>query len=171
MTSRAQFLAHIHIPLQTSFAVSPRSSPTKSTYRVCWRDLSEWEDFPSDTQAYWNELDDSEKNAVINVSTDYWENIDEHIADLAPTVSREPHLSTPFSLLYASPHNKATRGASVDHARVTTQVPDNAIGNPDGCLEDNDKRLVGIIEIKSFWNITEASISEVIQGTQFPDTT
>jgi hypothetical protein len=125
-----------------------------------------WGDFESEAQAYWNALDDSEKEEVISVNPAYWEGIQEHLDELVPTVSRESHLSTPFSLLYASPHNKAIHGAIDDHARLTTQIPDNVVGQPDACFE-KDNKLVGIVEIKSFWNVTEASINEVLHSTVF----
>ena len=126
MTTREQFLTHIHQPLQNAGENPSRSSPTKSAYRVHWRVLSEWIDFPSEAQTYWNSLDDREKNVIVRASPDYWLDTEERLHNMFTTFSREPHLSTPFDLLYAEPHNRATNGLGDGHARITTQVPETA---------------------------------------------
>lgn len=161
-TTRAQFLSHVHTPLQNPRAI--QTSPTKSSFRIRWRELSEWDTFPAEAQAYWDALGDSERNAVINVRPDYWLDTQERLIDIAPTYWREPHLSSPFQLLYVGPHNRATHGASDVHALLTTHIPDSIVGQPDGSFawEDN---FVGVIEIKTFWNITQQTIYEVLQGT------
>lgn len=163
MTTREQFLTHIHQPLQNAGENPPRSSSTKSAYRVHWRVLSEWIDFPSEAQTYWNSLDDSEKNTIVRASPDYWLDTEERLRNIFTTFSREPHLSTPFDLLYAEPHNRATNGHGNGHARITTQVPETAVDLPDLCFRLNND-FVGVAEIKTSWNLTESSIEEVLQG-------
>ena len=159
--TREQFLGHIHVPLQTT---ARPSSPTKSTYRVRWRQLSEWNDFILDARTYWDDLPDTQKSAVLTgVPPNYWDVLVGTLADIAPSVTQEPHLGTPFAVLYSAPHNKAINGAVDDHARITTQLPPTTVGQPDGCFEYDD-RLTGIIELKSFWNLTERTILEVLQG-------
>jgi hypothetical protein len=161
MTTRAEFLCHVHAPLQNPTAI--QTSPTKSTYRLRWRELTEW-DFGAEAQAYWDNLDLSEKNALINVAPGYWNFVLEAVSDISPSsFTREPHLSNPFALLYAGPHNRATIGANDEHARLETTVPDSAVGVPDGSFGLNGT-LVGVVEIKTFWNITEQTIDEVLQG-------
>ena len=159
--TREQFLNHVHPPLES---LARPSSPTKSTYRVRWRELSEWNDFVSDAQTYWDYLGNVEKSHILTgVSVDYWAYVSRTLTALAPTVSLESHLSTPFSLLYSAPHNETLLGAGDSHARITTQLPTNTVGQPDGCFEFNNT-LAGIVELKSFWNITERTILEVLQG-------
>jgi len=160
--TREQLLLQVHEPLQTT---AQPSSPTKSTCRVRWRQVSEWTEFVSDARTYWNGLPDAEKNAVlVGLADNYWDVVADQLAELAPIVSREPHLSTPFSLLYAAPHNKATNGATDSHAKITANIPDaNLVGQPDSCFLFNGA-LAGIVEIKSFWNLTQAAILDVLQG-------
>ena len=83
---------------------------------------------------------------------------------LVPHLSREPHLRTPFSLLYDAPHNAAIAGAGDEHARIIDQLPEDTVGEPDACLE-YDNRLAGVIEVKSFWNLTETGILELLQDS------
>ena len=59
--TRDEFLGHVYDPLQS---LAGQSSPTKSTYRVRWRELSEWEDFISDAQTYRDTQPETEKNFV-----------------------------------------------------------------------------------------------------------
>ena len=163
MTTRAEFLSHIHAPLQNPTA--GQTSPTKSIYRLRWRELTEW-DFRGEVQAYWDGLAASEKNEVFDdIPANYWTIILGQLRQLP--FQREPQLSTPFATLYAIPHNRATDGAADDHALLSTGYPDSAVGQPDGSFVI-DERLVGIAEIKTFWNITERSIDEVLQGTLSP---
>lgn len=160
--TREQFIAHVQVPLQST---ARPSSPTKSTYRVRWRQLCEWENFVADARAYWDGLASTEKGSVlVGVPENCWDEVTRTLAVLAPTVSQEPHLGTPFSLLYSAPHNTAITGAGDAHARITTQLPENTVGQPDACLEYNNQ-LAGVVELKSFWNLTEMTILEVLRGT------
>ena len=77
---------------------------------------------------------------------------------------REPHLITPFTVAYSGPHNEAISGASDDHASLETALPEDIVGTPDGYFENYDK-VTGIVEIKTFWNVTEQRIDEVLQST------
>ena len=164
--TREQFLAHVHQPLESG---AQPSSPTKSTYRVRWRELVEWDDFVADAQAYWENLPHSQRTQVLpRVSPDYWDFVDVSLQDTTledepSTVSQEPHLATPFTLLYSGPHNRAVIGATDNHARITTRLPANTVGQPDGCFAFNNQ-LAGIIELKSFWNLAETTILDVLQG-------
>ena len=162
--SREQFLSHVHNPLQSPAA---QSSPTKSTYRVRWRELSEWEDFISDAGTYWDNLAETEKNSVLpGVSDGYWDFMATTINSLATRLRREQHLRTPFSLLYGSPHNVAITDAGDEHAQITDQLPEDTVGEPDACFE-YDNRIAGVIEVKTFWNLGETGLVEVLQGSLF----
>ena len=138
--SREQFLRHVHNPLQSPAA---QSSPTKSTYRVRWRELSEWEDFVSDARTYWDNLAGIEKGSPLpGVSDNYWDVTRTTLNFLATRLGREQHLRTPFSLLYSAPHNAAIAGSDNEHAQITDQLPEDTVGEPDACFE-YDNRLAG----------------------------
>ena len=97
------------------------------------------------------------------MSPDYWDHVAGILPAVAPCVSLEPHLTTPFTLLYTAPHNQAVDRGSA-HALIATALPPETVGQPDGCFVFDDK-LAGIIELKSFWNLDAEAIAEVIQGT------
>jgi hypothetical protein len=164
--TRERLLRHIHPLLETTARSGP-SSPTKSTYRVRWRELLGWDDFVSEAQTYWNGLGDEQKEMATTAPTNYWEVIYGDLGFPRP-VSREPNLIFPFRALYAAPHNRAISGANDQHAYITTELPDDIVGQPDACLQ-HDNRLVGIIELKTFWNLTESAILEVLQGSSRAD--
>lgn len=79
------------------------------------------------------------------------------------TVTQEQDLGIPFINLYSLSHNLPIPGSNDDHARITPRCPANIIGDPDCCLKLNDQ-LVGIIELKTFWKVTETTILEVLEG-------
>jgi hypothetical protein len=160
--TREQLLTHVHAPLQS---IAQRSSPTKSTYRVRWREIQEWADFVTEAQEYWDGLDEEEKNQVIpETHIRYWDSLSDSLAALMDTVWREGHLLTPFNFAYSIPHNHAIPRARDNHARIKTNIPDDIIGQPDAYFEHEDK-VGGIIEIKTFWNLTNELIMDVIQGS------
>jgi hypothetical protein len=165
--TREELLTHVHQPLQST---ARPSSPTKSTYRVRWREIREWADFATDALEYWDGLDDDEKNQVIpKTRTGYWDSLSDSLEATMPSVWREGHLLTPFTFNYSIPHNHAIPGACDNHAFIKTSLPDVVIGQPDACFERDDK-IGGIIEIKTFWNLTIESILEVIRGSlPFPN--
>lgn len=163
--TREQLLTHVHPPLQST---TRPSSPTKSTYRLRWREIREWTYFVAETQEYWDGLDDAEKNQVIQEAPlTYWDVLDAALVAAMPSVSREGHLLTPFTFKYSVPHNHAIPGARDDHASISTRIPDTTIGQPDACFEYDDN-IGGIIEVKTFWNLTNESVVQVIQGSSLP---
>jgi hypothetical protein len=162
LLTRKEFLAHVHQPLESS---AGQSSPTKGKYRLRWRELREWDNFASDAQIYWDNLDDVQKNQELSgVAHNYWDVLYSSMAAVDDeSVSREPDLATPFTNLYSAPHNQSIPGSSDDHARMSPRRPANMIGDPDGCLRFNNQ-VVGIIELKTFWKVTEDTIREVLEG-------
>jgi hypothetical protein len=79
----------------------------------------------------------------------------------------EPTLLVPFSNADHTPDNIAIRGASDVHAEMWTQGsrPDQPpIGNTDFIMV-YDGKLIGLIELKTLWKVTEAEIEEVRAGT------
>jgi hypothetical protein len=162
--TRQQLLIHVHPPLQST---ARRSSPTKPTYRIRWREICEWTDFVIEAQTYWDGLDDAEKNQMIQTPSNYWDVLEAGLMAAMPSVSRERHLLTPFALKYCVSHNHAVSGARDDHASITIGIPDTIIGQPDACFVYDDN-ISGIIEIKPFWNLTNESIVQVIQDISPP---
>ena len=99
---------------------------------------------------------------MINIPANYyWYSVYTILTAGVGPVSQESHLTTPFNVLYSAPHNIAVPGAEEDHALVARRIPSSTVGHPDGCFEYNDQ-LVGIVELKSFWNLTETSFNEVL---------
>src|SRR5947207_2973962 len=135
--TREQLLTHVHQPLQST---AQPSSPTKSTYRVRWREIHEWTDFVTETREYWDGLDDDEKNQVIpETHIRYWDSLSDSLTAVMSSVRREGHLVTPFIFKYSIPHNHAIPGARDNHERIMTSIPDVVIGQPDACFEHDDK--------------------------------
>jgi hypothetical protein len=162
MTTRAEFLTHVHPPLQNPGGNPLPSSSTKSTFRVHWRELREWTSFQSDAIDYWNDLDNHDKNAILPlIDPNYWAVVRSQIR--RRRLRTEPQLTTPFDVLYATPHNEAIFGASDDHAQLELSAPQSSLGQPDASFEIDDN-LVGVVEIKTFWNITQQLIDEVLEG-------
>jgi hypothetical protein len=158
--TREQLLSHIHQPLQST---ARPASPTKSTYRVRWRELSEWGDFTSDAQTYWSNLPAAERDAVlVGLAPNYWDFVGRQLSSLMQRVTREAHLLTPFSTLYAAPHNEAATGAFDNHALIISGVPDSILGAPDACFEFENEPC-GVIELKNFWSLDEATVNEVVE--------
>ena len=163
--TREQLLSHIHEPLQSP---ARPSSLTKSTYRVRWRELSEWTDFTTEANAYWDDLPDFEKNAVLDgLPANYWDFVAGQVLSLMHRVTREAHLLTPFSTLYSALHNKAATDACDDHARITSKVPGTILGALDACFELNGE-ICGVVELKNFRNLNETTVTEVIERILSP---
>jgi hypothetical protein len=61
---------------------------------------------------YWNGLSDAEREAiVINIPANYyWDSVYAILTAGMGPVSQEPHLTTPFNVLYSAPHNIAVPG-------------------------------------------------------------
>ena len=163
MVTRADILTHIHQPLQHHSSNPPPSSSTTSVYRIHWRELTEWQTFHADTMAYWNALDDNDKNAILPVPPGYWSVIDLQLPRIVRRINSESSLGPPFLTLYAGPHNEAVSGARDEHGFLEMDLPQNVVGRPDGCFDWND-RIAGIVEIKTFWNVTQEGIDQVFQG-------
>jgi len=111
-------------------------------------------------------LADDEKSQVIaDAPLSYWNFLNASLAAASQgAISRETHLMDPFTFKYYIPHNQAIEGACHEHACISTNLPDATIGQPDACLKLADK-VVGIVKIKTFWNVTEQAVVEVLRGS------
>jgi len=165
MTSltRDEFLNYVHTPLVYP-GDPPDGSPTKSATRYRWRELHHW-DVEADAMAYWDTLTD--KDVTLEVDPAHWRVVQTQLRSFNQPLTSEPTLRVPFSNAYHTPHNIAIQGASDVHAQIWTEgsyLENPPIGNAD-FLFVYDGKLVGVIELKTWWKVTEAQIEDVRAGT------
>ena len=97
----------------------------------------------------------------------YWDVVQLQLDSYTQPLTSEPGLRVPFSTAFQIPHNLAIRGAGDVHAEMWTEgsQPDpQPIANADFIMV-YDGKLCGLIELKTWWKVTEAEIEEVRQGT------
>src|SRR5947207_6859160 len=136
--TRQQLLTHVHQPLRPR--EQRQTSPTHSTYRLRWRQITEWTHFTAQAQDYWDSLTNAEKTQVIaDTPPSYWNVLNAALANVTPDVRQEADLHQPFTFLYSAPHNTAVPGARDPHARLSSRLPDVHVGIPDGCFQYNDE--------------------------------
>jgi hypothetical protein len=167
MTSptRNEFLSHVHPRLVNPTGDPAPGSPTKSTMRYRWRELLQW-DVEADAQSYWDNLADDDKNTRLAVRPGYWDFVQDQLDSFTQPFTSEPTLRVPFSTALQLPHNVAIRGASDIHAEMWTEgshLDTPPIGNADFIMV-YDGKLTGLIELKTWWKVTEAEIEEVRAG-------
>ena len=159
--TREKFLDHVHRPLKSN---AQPSSPTKSTYRVRWRELIEWDDFVSDALTYWGNLPDTQKTQVLpRVSHDYWDFVDVSLQDTALrrySIHRLPR-TAPGDSFHASLLRTPLIGLLLEQLMIMRES--QHVDQPDVCFAFNNQ-LADIIELKSFWNLTKGTIVDVLQG-------
>lgn len=79
----------------------------------------------------------------------------------------EPTLRDPFCIAFQSPHNLAIQSASDVHTEIRSQASglnEPPIGNADFIFV-YDNKLTGIIELKTWWKVTQEQIAQVKAGT------
>ena len=133
--------------------------------RYRWRELLHW-DVEADAQAYWDSLADEEKTARLAVRPGYWEFVQDQLDNFIQPLTSEPVLRVPFSNAFQTPHNTAIRGAGDVHAEMWTEgsrLDQPPLGNADFIMV-YDGKLTGLIELKTWWKVTEAEIEEVRSG-------
>lgn len=172
MTSptRNEFLNHVHQELvhPEPDKEKKKGSPTKSTQRCRWRELLPW-DVEADARVYWEALSDDEKNAILAVLPGYWEFVQHQLNNYQQPITSEPSLRLPFSIAFQLPHNTAIKDAGDMHAEMWTEgshPEPQPLANAD-LIMVYDGKLCGVIELKTWWKVTEADIEEVRQGNRF----
>ena len=168
MTSptRDHFLNHVHTPLIYPGGDPLDGSPTKSTTRYRWRELHHWA-VEADAEAYWDALPEDDKSSRLEVDPAYWRFVQTQLSGFTQPFTSEPTLRVPFSNAYHTPHNIAIRGASDVHAEMWTEgsrLEKPPIGNADFIFV-YDGKITGVIELKTWWKVTEAQIEDVKAGT------
>ena len=165
--TREELLSYVHAPLSNPEGDPPVGSPTKSTMRYRWRELCEW-DVEADAREYWDGVSNEDKQARLRVHPAYWEFVRGQLEEFSEPFKSELSLRDPFAVAFRSGHNAATRGASDPHAEMRSETGglegDPVIGNSDLVLVHRN-RLVGIVELKTWWKVDEAQINQVRNGT------
>jgi hypothetical protein len=144
-----------------------KGSPTKSTQRYRWRELLPW-DLEAEASVYWEALSDDQKSATLGLPLVYWDVIQLQLDGYMQLLTSEPELRIPFGTAFQIPPNLAIRGASDLHAEMWTEgthPEPQPLANADFIMV-YDRKLCGIIELKTWWKVTDAEIDEVRQGKQ-----
>ena len=167
LPTRDEFLSHMHQALvrPETDPNKKKGSPTKSTQRYRWRELLPW-DVEAEARAYWDALTDDQKTATVGVPHNYWDVVQHQLDQYRQPLTSEPSLRVPFSNAFQTPHNTAIAGAGDVHAEIWiegSQPDPQPVGNAD-FLMVYDGKLCGLIELKTWWKVTEAEIEEVRQG-------
>jgi len=164
--TRDEFLSHVHQEPARPDLDPRKGSPTKSTQRYRWRELLPW-DVEAEARAYWDALSEDDKTAILPVAG-YWGIVQLQLDSLIYQLTSEPGLRLPFSNAFQIPHNIAIRGADDVHAEMWTEgswLDPQPVANAD-LIMVYDGRLCGVIELKTWWKVTEAEIEEVRQGNK-----
>jgi hypothetical protein len=166
--TRDEFLEHIYEPLVNPDGDPPKGSPTKSTTRYPWRTLHHW-DVEADANAYWEGLPDDDKCSNVRVRSGYWDSVEDQLDDSFQPRDSESTLQFPFGVAYRGPHNRVIQGASDAHAEIWdkgSRLQPSSVGNAD-FLFVHDRKLTGVIELKTWWKVTENEIEVVKAGKSF----
>jgi hypothetical protein len=144
-------------------------SPTKSSRRVRWAQLSEW-NMQNDFLTFWNSLPNEEKLEVItnNSIVDQQHQSNQLLGN--PT--NEDMLSLHLDVKYNQPHNWAVpriMPTLFSHSRIIRRDAYYAtIGSPDYMFVEqvnNFRALYAVMELKTFWKVTPQGLMDVLNGT------
>ena len=149
-------------------------SPTLSSSRVRWVQLSEWVTFVSDFTRFWDALPSDEKNEIIT-NTAFLEQYSNFIRGTHSNPTNEDMLSQHLDSKYATPHNWAARTSQTmqyPHARIIRRDSFyQTVGKPDYLFVEQEgsvpRALYSVMELKTFWKVTAESIAEVLNGNTF----
>lgn len=163
--TRDEFLSHVHPGLAHPETAPKKGSPTKSTQRYRWRELLSW-DAEAQACAYWDSLDWTDKTAILPVAG-YWAIAQLQVDSDFEEFASEPGLRSPFNSAFKHPHNLAIRGAGDKHAEMRSEgssFAERPLANADYFMV-YDGKVCGLIELKTWWKVTEAEIEEVRSGS------
>jgi hypothetical protein len=144
-------------------------SPTKSSRRVRWVQLSEWH-IQNDFLNFWNSLPNAEKQECITHSIAV-EGYRAYI-NMLPDPTNEDMLSQHLDMKYNQPHNLAAPPMTTLHPHSRIIRRDGfypTIGNPDYLFVEPQnagfRALYAVMELKTFWKVTPQGLLEVLNGT------
>ena len=167
--TREEFLRYAHGPLSNPDGDPSSGSPTKSTMRYRWRELQHW-DIELEARDYWAAVPIHDKQATLSrVRPGFWDDMREDLEDVREPFKSEASLLAPFAIAFRIGHNRAIRGASDQHAEMRSETGgldgDPVVGNSDLVFVHQNK-LVGIVELKTWWKVTESEINQVKSGNK-----
>jgi hypothetical protein len=163
--SRQHVLETANAPLQRGYRETP-TSPTVTPFRIHWREISEWTTYREDVFQFMNSLPPRELAAIVDpdhtVDTRH-----RSLTGLSPPTA-ELGLMLPLHILFHGPHNVAAEpiGARDRHAQIEPYQSASFrgfVGDPDYGFIYNE-RVVGAVELKTFWSVTARQIDEVLNG-------
>jgi len=165
--TREEFLNYVHQPLTNPQGDPHAGSPTKSTMRYRWRDLRDW-DVETEAMSYWEHLPTADKEAtLVDLSGAHWEVVRSLLYTMRKPYNAETSLRGPFEIAFRTGHNGAIEGASDTHAEIWGDASglegEPPIGNSDLIFVYN-KKLTGIIELKTWWKVDQTQIEDVRAG-------
>jgi hypothetical protein len=162
--SRHSVLSTAVAPLTRGYRETP-TSPTVSPFRIAWTEASEWNTYRRDVFQFFNSLLPEEHAAIVDPG-DYMAERYEILEGLLEPTS-EHGLQDPIQVLFHYPHNRAARpiAASHVHAKIKPYEASkyHLVGDPDYVFV-HDERVVGAIELKTFWSVTAQQIDDVFTG-------
>lgn len=168
-STREEFLSYVHTPLTHSRRDPAPVSPTISRMRYRWRELRHW-DVEADAKVYWEGLPTDDKQARLpTVTAGHWEDMHTSLSSSNEPYISEETLQRLFDSAFTVGHNLAIRGSSDAHAEICIENSDmNELGvvNSD-LMFVYDHKLTGIIELKTWWNLTQTEIEEVKVGIYY----
>lgn len=166
MTIRKEILDSVNTPMPPpKYKQSKTGSPTLSTTRVRWQQLTEWTSLNSETLSYLQSLPPEEFFARV-VNGDY-----RAAADLVLSMKVEPgdesSLRPWVDNIYFFAHNIAAKpvAAAHPHAKILEAVPAQ-FPHAGKCdyLFVHEGRPCGVVELKTYWKVTPKEIDEVLDG-------
>ena len=162
--SRQSVLSTPVAPLTRRYRETP-TSPTVSPFRIAWTEVSEWNTYRQDVFQFFNSLPPEEHAAIVDPGDYMAERYEILEGLLEPTSELELH--DPIQVLFHYPHNRAARPIAASHVHASIK-PYSAskyhlVGDPDYVFV-YDERVVGAVELKTFWSVTAQQIDEVFTG-------
>ena len=150
-------------------------SPTLSSSRVRWVQLFEWINFRNDFTQFWRSLPEEEKNEYIT-DTAFLDQYRQLIRMSLVNPTNEDMLSQHLDMKYSNPHNLTAHPRptmSHNHAKIIRRDSFyQTFGWPDYLFVEQDgfpRRLYLVMELKTFWKVTQEAIAEVLNGdASFP---
>jgi hypothetical protein len=139
-------------------------SPTLSSRRARWTQLSEWATFSTDFRTFWESLPTDEKDQPLFTVDNLRFYNDTVLANL-PRPTNEDMLSQHLDARYTQPHNWTK---TQSHAEIIRRDDGYAlVGKPDYLFIAHNATLptlYAVMELKIFWKVSAENIAEVLYG-------
>ena len=164
--SRGGVLGTAVTPMQRGYRETP-TSPTVCKFRIAWNQIFPWPTYPEEVFDFMNALTPEELDVVVDPNNTVAGNLED--LALLPLPTSDGELMLPAQYLFFGPHNRAANpiGAAHQHAMIAKYAPSTfpgLAGDPDCVFMDDCRRVVGIIELKTFWSVDARQIDEVFSG-------